>query len=414
MQPRVATWGVSRPTEQFRITDPSFDETLPADLIAVHGRPTTRRSTARGKGRLRHPIDFVRCSYLGLDNHPAIVAEAIAAIQAQPSLNSSCAGKQQNLDLLGELEESLSEIFCARVLAFSSVILVDLVAMPVLASGQLTGGRKPVIVFDSFARMSLTYRKLMADDTLVKTIAHNDIGTLERLCRENPVVAYVCDGVYWMGGYSPIEKLRELQKRYGLFLYIDDAHGFSTFGTQGEGYARPQFPQMLGDRTIITGSLANGFGASGGILMVGTADHEALFRLHSIPDACSETPNVAAVGAALGSCKIHRSAELRQRQEQLAQRIHLFDRRVVTAGQGNSLPIRMITAGSEVNAFAIARGLLDSGFYTLITFFPTVGRGAAGIRVCITAEHETGDIERLCDCILEQFAERTGKPYPLR
>ncbi|RXH24750.1 7-keto-8-aminopelargonate synthetase [Bradyrhizobium nanningense] len=359
-------------------------------------------------------MDFVHSSYLGLDSHPAIVSGAIAAIQAQPSLNLSIAGKQQKFNLLRELEESLSGIFRARVLAFSSMMLVDLIAMSVLTSGQLTGGSKPVLVFDSFARLSLTCQKLMAHDTRVKTIVHNDIGALERLCRKNPAVAYVCDGVYWMGGYSPIQELRQLQERYGLFLYIDDAHGISTFGNQGEGYARSQFPHVLGDRTIITGSLANGFGASGGILMVGTADHEALFRQHSVHDPCSDPHNVAALGAALGSCKVHRSAELRQRQAQLAQRIDLFDRRIATAGKGNSLPIRTIIVGSEINASAIARGLFDSGFYTLVTFFPTVGKRAVGIRVCITAEHKEGDIEGLCDCFLEQFAERTGKPYPLR
>ncbi|MGY3108348.1 MULTISPECIES: aminotransferase class I/II-fold pyridoxal phosphate-dependent enzyme [unclassified Bradyrhizobium] len=402
----------SHPTEQFRITDPYA--ALRADLIAADGSPTSRRSIVPCNSQVRQPLDFVRCSYLGLDDHPAIVAGAIAAIQGQPSSHSSRAGKRRSFDLLGELEETLSEIFRARVLTFSSLMLVDLVAIPMLASGRLTGGKKPVVVFDSFSRMLLTFQKLKADDTRAYAIVHNDIGALEQLCREHPVVAYVCDGVYWMGSHSPIEELRQLQERYGLFLYIDDAHGLSIFGSQGEGFARSQFPQMLGDRTLIAGSLGNGFGASGGILMLGTTNHEALLRLESIPSEYSEGLNLAAVGAALESCKLHRSAELRRRREQLAQRIDMFDRRLTTAGQGNSVPIRMITVGSEVDALAISRGLLDGGFYTLVTFFPTAGQGAARIRVCITAKHEAGDIERLCDCILEQVAERTGKPYPLR
>lgn len=74
----------------------------------------------------------------------------------------------------------------------------------------------------------------------------------------------------------------------------------------------------------------------------------------------------------------------------------------------------MIAIGSETKAIAIAKELLDAGFYTSVTFFPTVAQGKAGIRVCITADHEDNDIERLCDCILEAVAETTGKPYPLR
>ncbi|WP_247513456.1 aminotransferase class I/II-fold pyridoxal phosphate-dependent enzyme [Bradyrhizobium sp. 157] len=389
---------------------PYFDAAHEAGLMAVHGRSTTGRAFVLGAGSLEgrvEKIDFVRCSYLGLDNHPVIVAGAIDAIEAHRSLHWSCARTRLNFDLLAELETILSEMFCARVIAFSTVMLANLGTMPLLASGQLTGGTKPLVVFDRLAHISLAYHKpVVADETRLKTIAHNDIDALERLCREHPVVAYVCDGIYSMGGNAPIKELRQLQERYGLFLYIDDAHGISIFGRQGEGFARSEFPQVLGDRTIIVASLAKGFGASGGMVMLGTADQEALFRRYSIPYGFSVPPNLAAVGAALGSCKIHRSAELGDRQRRLAQRIKAFDRHVATAQQGNSFPIRMIAIGSETEAIAIAKELLDAGFYTSVTFFPTVAQGKAGIRVCITADHEENDIERLCDCILEAVAER--------
>ncbi|MGY8678604.1 aminotransferase class I/II-fold pyridoxal phosphate-dependent enzyme [Bradyrhizobium sp. UFLA05-153] len=418
MQQHTANDG--RSTGHFRNTAymvnksrPYFDAAYDAGLMAVHGRSTTGRAFVLGAGPLDgrpEIIDFVRCSYLGLDNHPAIVAGAIEAIEAHQSLHWSCARTRLNFDLLAELEDALSEMFCSRVITCSTVMLANLGVMPLLASGQLTGGRKPVVVFDRIAHISLAYHKpVVADETQVETISHNDIDALERLCREHPVVAYVCDGVYSMGGNSPIEELRQLQERYGLFLYIDDAHGISIFGRKGEGFARSQFPPVLGDRTIIVASLAKGFGASGGMVMLGTADHEALFRRYSIPYAFSVPPNLAAVGAALGSCKIHRSAELDERQRRLAQRIKFFDRRVATAEQGNSFPIRMIAIGSEPKAIAVARELLDAGFYTSVTFFPTVAQGKAGIRVCITAAHEERDIERLCDCILEWVPD-TAKP----
>ncbi|MDA9489761.1 aminotransferase class I/II-fold pyridoxal phosphate-dependent enzyme [Bradyrhizobium sp. CCBAU 11361] len=411
MQQRSSPSNGGQPIGHFRNTAyminksrPYFDAAHAAGLMAVQGRSTTGRRFALGTGPLdSRPeiVDFVRCSYLGLDNHPVVVAGAIDAIKAHHSLHWSCARTRLNFDLLAALESNLSEMFDARVIAFSTVMLANLGAMPLLASGQLTGGRKPIVVFDRSAHISLAYHKpVIADETQVETIAHNDTDALECLCRKHPVVAYVCDGVYSMGGNSPIEELRQLQERYGLFLYIDDAHGISLFGTRGEGFARSQFPLVLGERTIIVASLAKGFGASGGMLMLGTEEQEALFRRYSIPYAFSVAPNLAAVGAALGSCKIHRSAELGERQGRLAKRIEVFDRRVVTAEQGNSLPIRMIAIGSEAKAIAIAKELLNSGFYTSVTFFPTVGQGEAGIRVCITADHEGRDIERLCDCIL--------------
>ncbi|WP_234685952.1 8-amino-7-oxononanoate synthase family protein [Bradyrhizobium monzae] len=422
MQQRSLLSNGSRPTGNFRNTAyminksrPYFDAAHAAGLMAVQGRSTTGRTVVLGTGPLDsrpEVIDFVRCSYLGLDNHPLIVAGAIEAIEAHQSLHWSCARTRLNFDLLAELEQTLSEMFCARVIACSTVMLANLGVMPLLASGQLTGGRKPVVVFDRIAHISLAYHKpVVADETRVETIEHNDMEALERLCREHPVVAYVCDGVYSMGGNSPIKELRRLQERYGLFLYIDDAHGISLFGRQGEGFARSQFPEVLGDRTIIIASLAKGFGASGGMVMLGTADQEALFRRYSIPYAFSVAPNLAAVGAALGSCKIHCSAELSERQKRLAQQIKVFDHRIATVERGNPFPIRMIPIGSEAEAIAVAKELIDAGFYTSVTFFPTVAQGKAGIRVCITADHEESDIERLCDCILEKLPDATAKPH---
>lgn len=421
MQQAITLSDGGRPTGHFRNTAyvinesrAHFDAAHAAGLMAVPARGMAGRAVALGIGPLEdraRAIDFVRCSYLGLDNHPIIVAGAIEAIEAHRSLHWSCARTRLNFDLLAELEDTLAEMFGARVLAFSSVMLANLGAMPILASGQLTGGNKPVVAFDRLAHISLAYHKaVVADETRVETIAHNDIDALERLCRDEPTVAYVCDGVYSMGGHAPVPELRRLQDRYGLFLYIDDAHGISLFGEQGEGFVRSQFPRDLGDRTIIAASLGKGFGASGGMLMFGTDEQEALFRRYAIPHAFSAAANLAAVGAALGSCRIHRSAELGQRQRRLSQRIELFDRRIATLEQGNSLPIRMIAVGSETSAIAIARELLDAGFYTSVTFFPTVAQGKAGIRVCLTADHEMRDIASLCDRILERVPDAAGDP----
>lgn len=116
-------------------------------------------------------------------------------------------------------------------------------------------------------------------------MAHNDLDALEELCRYNRAVAYVCDGVYSMGGNAPIRDLRYLQDRYGLFLYIDDAHGVSICGKNGEGFARSQYGNELGERTIIAASLGKGFGASGGMLMLGTARQEELFRRFAVAHA---------------------------------------------------------------------------------------------------------------------------------
>ncbi|MCY1740614.1 aminotransferase class I/II-fold pyridoxal phosphate-dependent enzyme [Ensifer sp. SL37] len=298
-------------------SDECFRAAQAAGLVGISAYPNQGRGvelhSANDAGR--NIVDFVRCSYLGLDNHPRIVAGAVEALERYGNLHWSCARTRLNLKIAFDLEDALSKLFDARVIVYSTVLAANMGALPLLASGHLTNREKPIVVFDKLAHATLAFHKAtVALETEVLTIAHNDIEALERVCRTGKKVAYVCDGVYSMGGSAPIRKLQDLQSRYGMFLYIDDAHGISIFGDRGEGFARSQVDGPLGDSTIIAASLGKGFGASGGLLMLGTERQEELFRRYAIAHAFSASPNVAALGAAMASVAIHESSELGIRQ----------------------------------------------------------------------------------------------------
>lgn len=372
-------------------------------LMALYARPLAGRGVAISIGHDKEHavVDFVRCSYLGLDNHPKIVGGALEAIERYGTLHWSCARTRLNFGLIGELEENLSELFDARVIVYTTVLAANMGALPILASGHLTGGKKPVMVFDQSAHATLAFHKgTIAEETEVVTVAHNDLQAIETICREKGTVAYICDGVYSMGGGALIEDLLALQRRYGLFLYIDDAHGISIFGRNGEGYARSQIAGPLGDRTIIAASLGKGFGASGGLIMLGTSRQEDLFRSFAIAHAFSASPNVAAIGAALASAALHRTPELHRLQAALQDRLQLFDRLFETSSTHGKLPIRLVTIGDELVSIGAARAILDHGFYVSAVFFPTVSRGGSGLRICPTAGHLPEDIERLCKALV--------------
>jgi 8-amino-7-oxononanoate synthase len=382
----------------------SFDHAHYQGIMAIYAAPA--------KDRLVHiqptgqPVtDFVRCSYLGLDNHPDILEGAREAISRAGAFHWSCARTRLNFDVLGQLERELSDLFKARILTFTTVLAANMSALPILASGHLTGGRKPLMVFDRLAHATLAYHKAaVAQETDVTTIPHNDMAVLEALCQSHRQVAYTCDGVYSMGGHAPMGDLLRLQAKYGLFLYIDDAHGISIHGETGAGYARTAIPD-LGDRTIVAASLGKGFGASGGILMLGTAAQEVLFRRFAIAHAFSASLTTAAVGAALASAAIHASPELSRRQQQLQQNLAHLDERLNSIEPSSNLPIRTVRFGDELLSVAAARELLRRGFYTSAIFFPTVARGQAGLRVCLTASHTRQDIDGLCGAIDEVKAE---------
>ncbi|RVI76235.1 aminotransferase class I/II-fold pyridoxal phosphate-dependent enzyme [Sinorhizobium meliloti] len=387
-----------------------FDAAHFQGLMAIYGRPLADRAVALTHDRGRRVVDFVRCSYLGLDNHPQIVAGAVEAMKEYGTLHWSCARTRLNFSILGDLEAALSELFDARVITYTTVLAANMGALPLIASGHLTGGVKPLMVFDRLAHATLAFHKgTIAAETRVETIAHNDLEALEMLCRTNGSVAFVCDGVYSMGGSADLARLRRLQERYGLFLYIDDAHGVSIFGKHGEGFARSQMSGPLGERTIVAASLGKGFGASGGLIMLGTARQEELFRRFAVAHAFSASLNVAAIGAARASQQLHLTEELTELQQRLRSRTALFDSLVPTEQQGSPLPIRTVEIGDEMTAIGAARALLDRGFYTSAIFFPTVARGRAGLRLCPTAGHSEDDIRGLGIAIQDVLKEISAR-----
>ena len=376
----------------------SFEAAHYQGIMALYATPAAGR-TVLVQPTGRAVTDFVRCSYLGLDNHPEILNGAQQAISRSGAFHWSCARTRLNFDMLGDLERALSALFKARVLTFTTVLAANMSALPILASGHLTSGHKPLMVFDRLAHATLAYHKAaVAQETDVTTIAHNDMAALEALCRSHRQVAYVCDGVYSMGGHAPMEDLTRLQRKYGLFLYIDDAHGISIQGETGSGYARAAIPE-LGDRSIIAASLGKGFGASGGILMLGTAAQELVLRRFAIAHAFSASLTTAAIGAALESATLHASPELGRRQKQLQNNLVHLDERLNTATAPCTLPIRTVEFGDELLSVAVSRALLERGHYTSAIFFPTVARGRAGLRLCLTASHTRQEIDRLCDAI---------------
>lgn len=399
-QPKITNnQGKSRNTAaMINAAAPNFEAAHYQGIMAIYARPLDGRTV-----QLAHDgqkvVDFVRCSYLGLDNHRDIVAGAAKAVEDSGTLHWSCARTRLNFSILGELEKDLSDLFRARVLTFTTVLAANMSALPLLASGHLTAGQKPLVVFDRLAHATLAYHKAtVASETAVETIRHNDLAALEALCKTHKTVAYVCDGAYSMGGSAPLHELRVLQEKYGLFLYIDDAHGISILGENGAGFARSVFSE-LGERTIIAASLGKGFGASGGILMLGTAAQELLFRRFAVAHAFSASLNTAAIGAALASARIHRTHELTLRQASLRQNLELLDRLLPSQDASSELPIRTIQLGDELHSVGAAMQLLRAGFYTSAIFFPTVARGAAGLRICLTASHTRTQIKDLCSAI---------------
>lgn len=392
--------------------DPFWDEALAAGM---HGLTLSRTGPdARFTTNGRELLNMSSYSYLGLDENPAILAAAGEQLLDSGMLNSSLSRVRVRLKALEEAEERLSSLFGADVGTVTSCAAGVWAMLPLLASGLLTNGVRPVVVFDRFAHFCLqSIRGLCAVETEVRTIGHNDMERLEDICKTNEVVVYVGDSVYSTGGTTaPMEKLIELQDRYGLYLFLDEAHSTSVLGKNGRGLAL----EAMGDinsRTILVTSLNKGFGASGGAIVFGPlSDRSRRARAlrNGGPFMWSQRINTAGLGAIIASCKLHAGPDLPVLQSRLKTAITAFDANYPLASANPLSPVRFIPVGDERKTIRLSEALMDLGYYVEPDFFPVVAPKEAGLRIRMRANMSSSEIDLFIKTLKRVIPSVSGTP----
>ncbi len=352
-------------------------------------------------------VNFTCCSYLDLDSHPKVIEGAIAALRQYGVLDHCIPRSRVQIPALLELEASLSELFRAEVVSAISAGVASAGLLPLIASGHLGNGIRPLMLFDKNCHVSLAGAKpACADETEIATCDHHDIDFIEDMCKRYERVCYVVDGSDSLGGYAPVLELARLQEKYGLLAYYDDSHSLSAYGKRGIGYVRSHSP-VLDERTITVATLNKAFGTSGAAIMLDGYPKATLRVIERFAGAlCYSQPmNTAAVGASLASADIHRTEELATLQGRLQANIKLFDSYLKTNHIGTEYPIRVIPFSDDAVIDA-GRRVFEAGFYVSPVFFPIVARGTAGLRVMLRAGQTSLQVRDLCAVLAEVGASR--------
>lgn len=337
-------------------------------------------------------INMCSCSYLGLNRNTKIIDGAIKALQTEGTMSTSVSKARVAPLISDDVEAAAGDLFDCKAILTGSCYVASGAVLPVLASGQLTGGERPHVIFDRNSHFSMSaFKPVCGNETTVHTCDHNDLNYIEAACKNHRGVAYVADGAYSMGGESPTTDLLYLQEKYGLFLYIDDSHSISLFGEKGKGITRSTIGS-LGEKTIVVGSLAKAFGATGGIIMTGSAKIASVLTYFGGPLGWSQMLNAASIGAIQASIEIHRSQELITLQNTLQDNLKYFDSLVTTETAGTRFPVRIIDVESIERAGLIAQDLYENGFYAALVFFPIVAKGRCGLRIMPRADMTRGQI----------------------
>ena len=344
-------------------------------------------------------ISFLNCSYLNLDYHPLVVNAAVQMIKNY-GIHYCCSRSRTSMEPLMLMEDHLSRLLKGHAVSFPSVTTTHSAVFPLLASNLFGGHRDKVFIFDQFAHSSMqVHKKMLSQKADVLKIEHNNMNQLEDLLKKNSlkkkIIYYFCDGVYSIGSKAPIDPLFLLSDKYGLKLYIDDAHGTLIYGKKNEGYVS-RFFNDIPDFLMFNFSLAKGFGGNGGGIVVGNRHDESIIRRFSLQYNFSGPVDFSVVGAVLKVFNLINSGEVARRVGKLRDNIKIFDSKMGLNFDPHN-PIRMALVEGEDQAVNNAGKLFDKGILLSCAFFPVVPKKKAQYRICLNADHSQKQILKLTD-----------------
>jgi len=336
-------------------------------------------------------LNFCSNNYLGLANHPSLLAaarEALLKYGIGPGAVRTIAG---TMDIHLELERRLAKFKGVEAaITFQSGFCANLATIPALV------GKEDIIFSDELNHASIIDGCRLSGARNIK-FAHADPKDLERIIKEN-AGAYrrgliITDGVFSMDGdIAPLDKYADVAEKYDLMLMVDDAHGEGVMGHGGRGIV--DHFHLHGRVDVEVGTMSKAFGAMGGVV-AGNARIIEWLRQRARPflfSSAATPPDVAACIA--GIDVLEENTDL---VDLLWENTRYFKREMAALGFDTGVsvtPITPIMLGEAELAQSFSKELFAEGVFASPLGFPTVPKGKARIRVMISAAHTQEDLQQ--------------------
>jgi glycine C-acetyltransferase len=349
-------------------------------------------------------INFCSNNYLGLANHPDIVAAARKSVDEMgvgPAAVRSIAG---TMSLHVELEKRLAQFKGVEaVITFQSGFAANLATIPALV------GKEDVIFSDRLNHASIIDGCRLSGAKIV-AYEHNDVKSLEEQIKANLSqfrrALIVTDGVFSMDGdIAPLPAIYEVAQKYDILLMVDDAHGEGVLGNGGRGIV--DHFGLHGKVDVEVGTLSKAFGVVGG-LVAGKAVIIEWLRQRGRPFLFSSAVTVPDAAACLAA------VDLLEDSTQLVDKLwangRYFKAEMATLGFNTGVsetPITPVMLGEAPLAQQFSRELFDAGVFAMALGFPTVPQGKARIRVMISAAHSRDDLDKGLEAF-QQVGKKLG------
>ncbi|MHA7141679.1 glycine C-acetyltransferase [Arthrobacter sp. CAL618] len=341
-------------------------------------------------GAPQRVLNFCANNYLGLADHPDIIAAAKQALDdrgfGMASVRFICGTQDLHLELEARVSQFLgtedtilfSSCFDANGGVFESLLTAeDAVISDALNHASIIDGIR--------LSKAQRYRYANRDMTDLEAKLKEAAGARRTLI--------VTDGVFSMDGYlAPLEAICDLAEQYGAMVMVDDSHAVGFMGQTGAG--TPEHAGVSNRVDIYTGTFGKALGGASGGYVAAHAEIVALLRQRARPYLFSNSLAPSIVAATLTALDlVQNSADLRA---QLEENSALFRRRMTEEGfelLDGEHAIIPVMFGDAALAAKTADAMLVRGVFVTAFSFPVVPRGAARIRVQLSAAHSAEDIE---------------------
>lgn len=204
------------------------------------------------------------------------------------------------------------------------------------------------------------------------------------------------------GDRAPLRALVGLKKRFGALLLLDEAHAVGVIGANGRGLTAEENLTRAVD--VQMGTLSKALGVSGGYICGSHSLIEWLVnRARSFIFSTAPPPAFAA--AAMAAVEFLQSEAGEQRRLLLWDRIELLREAYpeisppIVIPLPNGSAIHLLQVGDEEAAVDMSRSLQAEGFLVPPIRYPTVAKGAARLRITVTAAHTVTRIRQLAEAL---------------
>jgi glycine C-acetyltransferase len=337
-------------------------------------------------------LNFCANNYLGLANHPDVVAAAHEALDrfgyGMASVRFICGTQTQHKALERRLAEFLGMEDC---ILYSSCFDANTGLFETLLDD------KDAIISDALNHASIIDGVRLCKAQRFR-YRNNDMQDLELQLQSASDARYrliATDGVFSMDGIvSNLQQICELAEKYNAMVMVDDSHAAGFVGAEGRGSI--EHCGVQGRVDIITGTLGKALGGASGGYTAASGKIVEWLRQRSRPYLFSNSLAPVVVSTSMTALDlIEKGDDLRQRLFDNAKQFRAgmselgFD---LVPGQHPIIPVML---GDAALSQKMAARLLELGVYVVGFSFPVVPEGQARIRTQMSAAHSPEDIEKV-------------------